>query len=107
MIIIAGWLQVDRVDRDRYVADCSTVVRQARTSPGCLDFTITADPIKPDRIHVYERWESDAHLERFRGAGPDAGRPPNSATPRCGSTASPPPKTRDHLLPTTRTGRRA
>jgi hypothetical protein len=22
---------------------------------------------------VYERWESDAHLERFRGSGPDAG----------------------------------
>ena len=72
MIIIAGWLQVDRVDRDRYVADCITVVRQARTSPGCLDFVITADPVEPDRIHVYECCESDAQLERFRGAGPDS-----------------------------------
>ncbi|MGH4002436.1 MAG: putative quinol monooxygenase [Pseudonocardiaceae bacterium] len=72
MIIIAGWLQVDRADRDRYVADCITVVRQARTSPGCLDFVITADPIEPDRIHVYELWESDAQLELFRGSGPDA-----------------------------------
>jgi quinol monooxygenase YgiN len=71
VIIIAGWLQVDRVDRDRYVADCITVVRQARMSPGCLDFAITADPIEPDRIQVYERWESDMQLERFRGAGPD------------------------------------
>ncbi len=71
MIIIAGWLQVDRADRDRYVADCVTVVRQARTSPGCLDFAITADPIEPDRVHVYERWESDEQLERFRGSGPD------------------------------------
>ncbi|MGH3823024.1 MAG: putative quinol monooxygenase [Pseudonocardiaceae bacterium] len=71
MIIIAGWLQVDHVDRDRYVTDCITVVRQARTSPGCLDFAITADPIEPDRINVYERWETDAHLERFRGSGPD------------------------------------
>lgn len=70
MIIIAGWLQVDRVDRDRYVADCITVVRQARTSPGCLEFAITADLLEPDRVHVYERWESDAHLERFRGSGP-------------------------------------
>lgn len=72
MIIIAGWLQVDRMDRDQYVADCITVVRQARMSPGCLDFAITADPIEPDRIDVYERWESDAQLERFRGAGPGA-----------------------------------
>lgn len=52
------------------MADCITVVRQARTSPGCLDFAITADPVELDRIHVYERWESDTHLERFRGAGP-------------------------------------
>ncbi len=22
---------------------------------------------------MYERWESDEHLERFRGSGPDAG----------------------------------
>ena len=54
------------------MADCITVVRQARTSPGCLDFVITADPVEPDRIHVYECWESDAQLERFRGAGPDS-----------------------------------
>ncbi len=72
MIIVAGWLQVDRVDRDRYVADCIAVVQQARTAPGCLDFTITADPVEQDRVNVYERWESDAQLERFRGSGPDA-----------------------------------
>lgn len=72
MIIVAGWLQVDRVDRDRYVADCIAVVQQARTAPGCLDFAITADPVEMDRVNVYERWESDAHLERFRGSGPDA-----------------------------------
>ena len=73
MIIVAGWIQVDRVDRDRYVADCVAVVQQARTAPGCLDFTIAADPVESDRVNVYERWESDAHLERFRGSGPDAG----------------------------------
>ncbi|MDQ3989445.1 MAG: antibiotic biosynthesis monooxygenase [Actinomycetota bacterium] len=72
MIIVAGWLQVDRVDRDRYVADCVAVVQQARTAPGCLDFTITADLVEADRVNVYERWESDAQLERFRGSGPDA-----------------------------------
>ncbi len=73
MIIVAGRLQVDRVDRDRYVADCVAVVQQARTAPGCLDFAITADPIEPDRINIYERWQSDADLEQFRGSGPDAG----------------------------------
>ena len=73
MIIVAGWLHVDRVDRDQYVAGCVAVVQQARTAPGCLDCVITPDPVEPDRVNVYERWESDAHLERFRGSGPDAG----------------------------------
>jgi quinol monooxygenase YgiN len=70
MLIIAGQLQVDAAQRDRYVADCVTVVEQARAAQGCLDFAITADTVEPDRINVYERWESDADLHRFRGSGP-------------------------------------
>ncbi len=73
MLIIAGRLQVDPVERDRYVADCFPVVEQARTAPGCLDFAITADTVEPDRVNVYERWESDTLLEEFRGSGPSAG----------------------------------
>ncbi len=72
MIIVAGWLKVDAEDRDRYVAECVTVVEQARAATGCLDFTIAADLISPDRINVYERWETDADVERFRSSGPDA-----------------------------------
>jgi quinol monooxygenase YgiN len=73
VIIVAGWLRVDQLDRDHYVAECVAVVQQARTAAGCLEFAITADSVEPDRINVYERWESDAQLEQFRGAGPDAG----------------------------------
>ena len=73
MIIVAGWLRVDQVDRDHYVAECVAVVQQARAARGCLDFALTADSVDPDRINVYEQWESDADLELFRGAGPDPG----------------------------------
>lgn len=72
MIIIAGWLQVDPADRGRYLADCIPVMQQAKTAAGCLDFILTADSMEPDRIRVFERWESDEDLQRFRGAGPDA-----------------------------------
>ncbi len=71
MLIIAGQLEVDSSDRDRYVDDCRSVVVQARRAPGCLDFAITADPLEPGRVNVYERWESDELLARFRGTGPD------------------------------------
>ncbi|GLF93002.1 putative quinol monooxygenase [Streptomyces yaizuensis] len=73
MIIIAGALYVDAADRDTYLADCSAVVEQARTAPGCLDFALSADPVRPDRINVYERWATDEDLERFRDAGPEPG----------------------------------
>ena len=70
MLIIAGQLQVDAAQRDRYVADCVAVVEQARAAPGCLDLAISADTVEPDRVNVYERWESDDDLHRFRGSGP-------------------------------------
>lgn len=70
MIIVAGHLSVDPAVRDAYVAGCRQVVELARNAPGCLDFTITADPLDPGRVDVYERWESDEAVEAFRGSGP-------------------------------------
>lgn len=70
MIIIAGKLWVDAADRDAYLAGCSSIVEQARAAVGCLDFALSADSIEPDRINVYERWETDEDLVRFRDAGP-------------------------------------
>lgn len=72
MLIIAGHLIVDLADRNRYVTDCAIAVEQARRAPGCLDFAVTADPLDPARVNVYERWESDTELSNFRGSGPDA-----------------------------------
>lgn len=69
MIIIAGTLHIDQSDRDGYLAAVVDVARQARRAPGCLDFVQTPDPLDPERINVYERWESDEHLHRFRNAG--------------------------------------
>lgn len=71
MLIVAGWLQVDADERDRYLADCGEAIRQARQAPGCLDFVVSADPLEPDRLVVYERWESEAELLAFRGSGQD------------------------------------
>jgi quinol monooxygenase YgiN len=69
MIIIAGHLRVASGERDRFLAAVADVARQAREAPGCHDFVQAADPIEPDRINIYERWESDEDLLRFRGEG--------------------------------------
>jgi quinol monooxygenase YgiN len=69
VIIVAGTLHLDAADRDRYLTAVADVARLARDAPGCLDFVQSADPIDPERINIYERWESDAYLERFRASG--------------------------------------
>ncbi len=70
MIIVAGHLTVEPSHRDSYLAGCADVVEQARAAAGCLDFAISADLIDPGRINVFERWDSRAALEDFRGSGP-------------------------------------
>lgn len=73
MLIVAGHITVDPAERDKYVADCGVVVELARAAPGCLDFSICADTVDPDRINIYERWETEEELMAFRGSGPDGG----------------------------------
>lgn len=70
MIIVAGHLIVEPKQREAYLADCVSIVEQARRTAGCLDFALSADLADPGRINVYERWESRAAVEAFRGSGP-------------------------------------
>ncbi len=69
MIIIAGALWVAAEQRDRYLVGDAPVVAHARSIPGCLDFALSADAVDPSRINVYERWEDDEVLQRFRAGG--------------------------------------
>ncbi len=71
VIIVAGTIHVAPADRDRYLVACSAVMERARRTPGCLDFALSPDSIAEDQINVFERWESDDQLVRFRDAGPD------------------------------------
>ena len=70
-VIVAGHLIVDPAERDDYLAGCVEVVRQARTTAGCLDFALSADLVDAGRINILERWESAAAVEAFRGSGVD------------------------------------
>lgn len=68
MIAIIGHIDVDPAVRDELVA--STVDLQLATQqdePGCVVYTIAADPADAGRIRIVELWESaealDAHFE--------------------------------------------
>jgi quinol monooxygenase YgiN len=62
MLIVAGTGYVDPDRRDALLESLAPALRQARTTPGCLDYVVAADPIEPDRVNIYERWESETHL---------------------------------------------
>lgn len=70
MIIVAGWLRVRPEDRESYLAESHEVIVAAREAPGVIDFHLSPDPIEPDRINVFEQWESVEAVESFRGSGP-------------------------------------
>lgn len=70
MVIVAGHLMVDENDRDSYLEGCVAVVTQARSTPGCLDFAISPDLVDAQRINIFERWETQAAVDEFRGSGP-------------------------------------
>jgi len=70
VVIVAGHVVVDPEVRDDYLSGCVEVVRQARRTPGCADFALSADLLEPGRVNIFERWESQAAVEAFRGSGP-------------------------------------
>ena len=71
MIIVSGKIYVRPGARQTFLTASLEAVTQARNAHGCRDFVVAADPIEPDRVNVYEEWESEEDLVRFRGSGPD------------------------------------
>lgn len=70
MIIVSGRIYVTPGQRDAFLASSRGAVIEARRAAGCRDFVVAPDPIDPDRVNVYEEWDSDTQLEAFRAAGP-------------------------------------
>jgi quinol monooxygenase YgiN len=64
MLILAGTMTVDPARRDEYLAAQVPVMEATRAEAGCLDYVMTADPIVPERVCLFERWESRAHLDQ-------------------------------------------
>lgn len=73
MIIVAGRIHVRSGTREQFLRLSADAMTQARQTPACRDFVVAADPLDPDRVNVYEEWESREALHAFREAGPDDG----------------------------------
>ena len=73
MIIVSGRIQAKPGARDAFLTASRAAIVAARAAPGCRDFIVAPDPLEPNRVNVYEEWETADDLERFRGdrPGPD------------------------------------
>jgi len=66
MIIIAGYILTEDDKRDAAVAAFADMIGRARTHDGCLDLSISADPIDPARINLFECWRDQPSLNDWR-----------------------------------------
>ncbi|MGO4448893.1 putative quinol monooxygenase [Phyllobacterium sp. TAF24] len=66
MLIIAGHYSVSPKLRQSYVDAFADLVHRARAYPGCIDLSISADPIDPTRVNMIEIWTSDEVLAAWR-----------------------------------------
>jgi quinol monooxygenase YgiN len=86
MVIVGGIFEVEPDQRDTFVASRHESMRKSRAEPGCLEYVVSADPIEPGRVVLFERWADqaslDAHIAGIRQAppSPDRGVAPKSAT---------------------------
>ena len=76
-VIVAGWYTVDPERRDEVVERFKDLMLRARSAPGCLDLTITADPLESNRINLFEFWQSEKALKQWRAVS----RPPKRMAP--------------------------
>jgi quinol monooxygenase YgiN len=66
MIIIAGYTLTEASKRDAVVEAFAEMVERARKYDGCLDLSIGADSVDPERINLFECWRDQPSLNAWR-----------------------------------------
>ena len=66
MIIIAGYTLTEAHKRDAAVEAFAGMVQRARKYDGCLDLSISADSVDPDRINLFECWRDQQSWNAWR-----------------------------------------
>jgi quinol monooxygenase YgiN len=74
VIIVGGRFEVEPHQREEFIASRHDLMRASRAEAGCLEYAFSADPIEPNRVILFERWEAqadlDAHLSGMRAGTP-------------------------------------
>ena len=68
MLIVAGHFDIDPADRDAFLEARSPAMTATRSEGGCLEYVMSADPIDPRAVVLFERWEDQASLDAHMAA---------------------------------------
>jgi quinol monooxygenase YgiN len=66
VIIIAGYSRIDSDKRDAAVEAFAAMIGRARKQDGCVDLSISSDPVDPGRINVFECWRDEQSWKVWR-----------------------------------------
>ncbi len=81
MIIVGGTFEVAPGQRDAFIAGRLELMAASRAEAGCLDYSFSADPIEAGRVILFERWETQAHLDAHLAGLATGPQPSNDVTP--------------------------
>jgi len=77
VLIVAGYFRVAPGDRAALLENRRASVVRSRGERGCHAYTISADLVDPELVHLYERWESKEDLAAHAAANRADPRPPD------------------------------
>jgi quinol monooxygenase YgiN len=79
MLIVAGSFEFEPSDRDEFLTQRTPAMVATRQEPGCLEYVMSADPVDPARVILFERWADhaafDAHMVGVQSAPRPSGGP--------------------------------
>jgi quinol monooxygenase YgiN len=61
-IVITGEVDLAPGQREAALAGARGLIADALAEPGCRHYSWAADPYMPDRIHVFEEWDTAEEL---------------------------------------------
>ncbi|MDP7541942.1 MAG: putative quinol monooxygenase [Acidimicrobiales bacterium] len=62
MILIAGTISLDPDKVDEALAAIVPLMAATHAEDGCIDYVLSADPLMPGCIRIFEKWEGDEAL---------------------------------------------
>ncbi len=63
MILIAGTFTIQEEDREAAIAAMTEMMAETAKEDGCVSYDMTSSFDDPTKIHLFEEWESEEHLQ--------------------------------------------